>query len=197
VIAPAPVRARPGGRTVATLRPFTAYSHGPQQLMVTAVRRDARGVLWLRVQLASRPNGRQAWMTADHAQLRHISDRVEVRRATRRLILYRHGRRRASWRVVVGAAVTPTPRGLFAVYEVVRQAPGSELGPWALHLTAHSNVLDNYGGGPGRVALHGRAGPLLADPLGTTRSHGCIRMTSANISRLAAQLPPGTPVRIR
>jgi lipoprotein-anchoring transpeptidase ErfK/SrfK len=196
VIAPTPLRARPGGPAIGTLAPFTAYGQGPKQLMITASRRDAAGGLWLRVQLASRPNGRQAWMTAAHAQLRRLTVRVEINRATRRLTLLRRGRRIASWPVVIGAPATPTPRGLFAVYEVVRQAPGSELGPWALHLTAHSDVLDNYGGGPGRVAMHGRAGPLLAAPLGSAASHGCIRMANENIARLAAQLPAGTPVRI-
>jgi lipoprotein-anchoring transpeptidase ErfK/SrfK len=197
VIAPTPLRARPGGRTIGTLAPFTAYSHGPQQLMVTGSRRDGAGTLWLHVQLASRPNGRAAWMTAEHAQLRRLTVRVEINRATRRLTLLRRGRRIASWPIVIGAPGTPTPRGLFAVYEVVRQAPGSELGPWALHLTAHSDVLDDYGGGPGRLAMHGRSGPLLAAPLGSAASHGCIRMADGNIARLAARLRAGTPVRIR
>jgi lipoprotein-anchoring transpeptidase ErfK/SrfK len=40
-------------------------------------------------------------------------------------------------------------------------------------------VLDDYGGGPGRVAIHGRAGASLLDPLGTARSHGCIRIDNA------------------
>jgi lipoprotein-anchoring transpeptidase ErfK/SrfK len=57
--------------------------------------------------------------------------------------------------------------------------------------------LMNYGGGPGRVALHGRAGALLDDPLGSASSHGCIRMDNKVIAWLAARLGPGTPVRVR
>jgi lipoprotein-anchoring transpeptidase ErfK/SrfK len=98
---------------------------------------------------------------------------------------------------VIGKPSTPTPRGLFAVYERVRQPAGSELGPWALHLTAHSDTLFDYGGGPGRVALHGRSGPLLADPLGSAASHGCIRVDNAAIHWLAPHAGPGTPVLIR
>jgi lipoprotein-anchoring transpeptidase ErfK/SrfK len=98
---------------------------------------------------------------------------------------------------VIGAPSTPTPAGSFAVLEVVRQPKGGVLGPWALHLTAHSNVLDNYGGGPGRVALHGRSGALLNDPLGTSRSHGCIRMPNAFVARLHDVAVEGTPVIIR
>jgi lipoprotein-anchoring transpeptidase ErfK/SrfK len=98
---------------------------------------------------------------------------------------------------VVRSCSTPTPSGLFAIYAKARQPVGSELGPWALHLTGHSNVLFNYGGGPGRVAIHGRAGDLLADPIGTARSHGCVRVQNGEISWLAAHVPEGTPVRIR
>jgi lipoprotein-anchoring transpeptidase ErfK/SrfK len=90
----------------------------------------------------------------------------------------------------------PTPRGLFAIGERIRQPPGV-LGPWALHLTAHSGVLDDYGGGNGRVAIHGRSGALLSDPLGTARSHGCIRMANAAVAWLARRAVEGTPVVVR
>ena len=70
------------------------------------------------------------------------------------------------------------------------------LGPWVLQLTAFSDVLDNYGGGPGRVAIHGRGGTSLDDPLGTARSHGCVRIDNTNVTWLAHTVVPGTPVRI-
>jgi hypothetical protein len=34
-------------------------------------------------------------------------------------------------------------------------------------LTLLSNVLFNFGGGPGRIAIHGRDGPSLENPLGS------------------------------
>jgi lipoprotein-anchoring transpeptidase ErfK/SrfK len=71
------------------------------------------------------------------------------------------------------------------------------LGPWVLALTSFSEVLKNFGGGPGRVGIHGRAGASLRDPLGSARSHGCIRIPNRHISWMAAKLPPGTPVRMR
>ena len=50
---------------------------------------------------------------------------------------------------VVGAPGTPTPYGRYAIYEKIAQRdPNSIIGPWALHLTAFFNVLDNFGGGP-------------------------------------------------
>lgn len=42
--------------------------------------------------------------------------------------------------VVAGKPATPTPLGLFAISERIRQPAGSVLGPWALHLTSHPAV---------------------------------------------------------
>jgi lipoprotein-anchoring transpeptidase ErfK/SrfK len=100
-------------------------------------------------------------------------------------------------RAVVGKGSTPTPAGLAAIYERDPQPdPRAFLGPWALPLTALSNVLYNFGGGPGRVAIHGRAGTSLLDPLGSARSHGCIRIDNGPITWMAHHLPAGTPVQI-
>ena len=66
-----------------------------------------------------------------------------------------------------------------------------------LALTARSSTLENYAGGPGVTALHGRAGASLLDPLGTARSHGCVRIENRVITWLARVAAPGTPVSIR
>jgi lipoprotein-anchoring transpeptidase ErfK/SrfK len=124
--------------------------------------------------------------------------RVEIDVAARRVTVFRRGRVERRFGAVVGAPGTPTPRGRFAIYEIDRQpGPGGFLGPVALHLTAHSDVLENYGGGPGRVAVHGRGGASLLDPLGTAASHGCIRVDSGQAAWLARVLQPGSPVAIR
>lgn len=83
------------------------------------------------------------------------------------------------------------------MYDTVAQPdPRGFLGPWALHLTAFSDVLDEYGGGPGRIAIHGRCGARLLTPLGSAASHGCIRLDNRPVARLA-RLPLGTPVVVR
>ena len=97
--------------------------------------------------------------------------------------------------VALGAPSTPTPKGTFAVYQKVREPGYSPLGPWALHLTAHSNVLFEYAGGPGRVAIHGARGALWATA-GTNPSHGCIRVPDPKIATLVPLVRPGTPVEI-
>lgn len=153
--------------------------------------------LWLRVALPQRPNGSSGWIEAGNAVLRTTPWRIEISTRTRRVTVRRAGRVVRRFGAVVGARATPTPHGLFAVYEPIRQPdPGAFLGPWALHLTAFSNVLENFGGGPGRVAIHGRSGASLADPLGTARSHGCVRVRNDEIRFLARVARAGTPVRI-
>jgi hypothetical protein len=199
VVAATPVHGAPRADAPmrGTISPTGSWNGGSVSLLVLAVAHDASGREWLRVELPSRPNGRSGWVLAARLEVSPVRWRVVIDRARRRGAAYRDGRLVRRWRVVVGTGGTPTPAGLFAVYERVRQAPGSELGPWALHLTAHSDTLMNYGGGPGRVALHGRAGALLHDPLGSAASHGCIRMDNKVIAWLAARLGPGTPVRVR
>jgi lipoprotein-anchoring transpeptidase ErfK/SrfK len=192
-------RVRPGfDRPVETvLRTRSVWSGGPHKFLVLD-RRNVQGTSWLKLRLASRPNNSAAWVPASHARLVRNPWLVRVSVDERRVVVYRAGKRRLSFRAVVGAPSTPTPRGLFAIYERVRQPDADGfLGPWALHLTAHSRVLDNYGGGPGRVAIHGRGGSSLIDPLGTARSHGCIRVGNGRIVALASTLPLGTPVLIR
>jgi hypothetical protein len=173
------------------------WSKDVQQLLVLD-RARIDGALWVKLRLPSRPNNSHAWVPADRVRLIRNPWRVRISLDRHLVTVFRAGRRVMSFRAVVGAPDTPTPKGLFAIYERVRQPDASGfLGPFALHLTAHSNVLDNYGGGPGRVAIHGRAGASLLDPLGTSRSHGCVRIGSGRVVWLAQTLPPGTPVRIQ
>jgi lipoprotein-anchoring transpeptidase ErfK/SrfK len=179
------------------VRTATAWSAQPQVLLVLdAATVDGRD--WVKVLLANRPNGSTGWVRRDHVRLSRTRYLVTVRVRARRVTVYRDGKRVRRFRAVVGAPATPTPRGLGAIYERNRQPdPGAFLGPWALSLTLLSNVLENYGGGPGRVAIHGRAGASLRDPLGSARSHGCIRVNNRHVSWMAKRVPVGTPVRVK
>lgn len=193
------VRARPADRArrVAVAGDRTDYLDQGNRLMVLAARYDADGEPWLRVQLPVRPNETAGWIRADDAVLDRTRWAVRVRLNDRRLTVYHRGRAVRTARVVVGAAATPTPRGTFAVYEVAPQVDRAGFtGPWALNLTGFSTVLENFGSGPGRVAIHGRAGASLADPLGTARSHGCVRVDNRLIDWMRQRLANGTPVRI-
>lgn len=184
------------GAPVATVATRTQWAHGPTRLLVLGSARRSDGHIWLLVRLPVRPNDAQGWIPADDAAVASTPWRIVIDRSARTIAVVRANALVLSFSVVVGKASTPTPTGLFAIYERARQPAGSDLGRWALHLTAHSNVLFDYGGGPGRVALHGRAGDLLADPLGSARSHGCVRMDNDAIDWIAAHVQAGTPVVI-
>jgi hypothetical protein len=51
---------------------------------------------------------------------------------------------------------------------------------------------NSYGGGPGRVATHGRDGASLLDPLGSAASHGCVRVPDRFVRLLARRAREGT-----
>ena len=180
---------------MASLDPVTA-----EAALVLDARRDPRGRCWLRVRLPSRPNRAAGWINAARVRLRATPWRIVVDRRRRTVTLRNAGQRVTRVRAVVGTGKTPTPQGLFAIASVWRNAPDDFLGAWILPLTAHSDVLKTFDGGDGRVALHGRGGTSLNDPLGSASSHGCIRFSNSDIARLVRLIGtdalPGTPVRI-
>ena len=196
VVAPTWARREPGKVPVVTkVSPLAEWGGGEVQYLVLRSRL-VDGRRWLRVRLPGRPNDAAGWIPADVTRDSTTPWRIAISTGRARLTVERAGRRVVSFPAVVGKPATPTPHGLFAIDEPIHQPPGSELGPWALFLTAHSRVLDDYGGGPGRIAIHGRAGPLLADPLGTAASHGCIRVPNARVRWLAKIAINGTPVEV-
>ena len=142
-----------------------------------------------------RSNGSTGWVRQRNVHVGREFARVVISLSKHRLTVLRRGRITLRLGVALGAAATPTPKGRFAIYQKVLEPVWSPLGPWALHLTAHSNVLFEYDGGPGRVAIHGARGPLFAIA-GENVSHGCIRVPNPGIIDVAALVRPGTPVVI-
>lgn len=197
VVMPSVVRARLGARASGErLAAQTTWSRQALRLLVLDAARH-RGRPWLRVLLPDRPNGRSGWILRDHAVLGRTPYWVDVDLGRRRVTVFRDGARVRRFAAVVGAPATPTPAGLAAVYEVNRQPdPGGFIGPWALALTSLSDVVMEYDGGPGRVAIHGRAGASLRVPLGAAASLGCVRVTNRAVSWLARHVAGGTPVDV-
>jgi lipoprotein-anchoring transpeptidase ErfK/SrfK len=152
------------------------------------------------VQLPWRPNGAAGWINATHVTLEQTPWRIAISTSQRTLTLFRAGSPVRTVQVVVGKPTTPTPHGLFSVVSAIRWHPNDFLGSWVLELTAHSNLLLHYDRGDGTVAIHGRGGTSLLDPLGSALSHGCIRLSNYSIDWLVktvgANRLPGTPVRI-
>lgn len=192
-----PVRRGPGRGEVIWRATGTTRWSGTEQRLMVLTSRTVKGHEWLKVRLPMRPNGLSGWIPRDRVQLSHSRRFILIDLSRRRLSIYAPGRRLTRFRVVVGAPSTPTPRGLFAIYDRVRQSdPDGFTGPWVLPITAHSEQLRQFDGGPGVVGLHGRDGASLLDPLGSARSHGCIRMTNSRIRHLS-RIMKGTAVRIR
>jgi len=200
VIYPTAARSAPataGAGDLFTVSPVSSWGT-PTELLVLGSRVDSAGRPWVLVRLDYRPNGYAAWIDAEDTILYTDPWRISVLRARREVLVYRGGRLLRTFAAVVGKPSTPTPAGLFAVAAELRQPdPGEFEGSWVLPLTAHSDVLSHFAGGDGQIALHGRGGASLADPLGSMRSHGCTRLANDAINWIAAHVPVGTPVHIR
>ena len=178
--------------TVSPTRPITGERTA---LPVLARVIGGRGVPWLRVLLPGRPNGSSGWIAQQATRRSTTPWRLTVNLRRRRVSAYWRGRLVKSFPAVVGKPSTPTPTGRrFFVEEVVRMHPGEPGGPFALTLSARSNVLQEFEGGPGQIGIHGRDN--LGGRLGSAESHGCVRLATSSIDWLASRIAPGVPVRI-
>jgi L,D-transpeptidase catalytic domain len=165
--------------------PFRA----PRVFLVREARDD-----WLRALLPMEPNGSEGWLRAQDVRLTEHPYRIEVDLEDRRLTAYRGDRIILREPAAVGTASTPTPTGRFFTTLLAEpDDPSGPYGPFALGLSAYSEVLDTFAGGDGQVAIHGTNNPWS---IGQPVSHGCIRVANRAIIRLARLLPLGTPVRI-
>jgi lipoprotein-anchoring transpeptidase ErfK/SrfK len=187
----APEAGSPAVAPVADRRPITGEA---TTLPVLSRAIGAGGAQWLRVMLPGRPDGLTGWIDQVGTRLLVTPWRIVVDLAARRVKAYDDGKLAGDFKAVVGKPSTPTPTGEFFVEEVLRMAPSEPGGPYALALSARSNVLQEFEGGPGQIAIHGREN--LGGTLGTAASHGCMRLATASIDWLAARIVPGTPVTI-
>jgi L,D-transpeptidase catalytic domain len=176
---------------VAATRPITGERTA---LPVTGHASGAGRGRWLRVMLPGRPDGSTGWIVQEGTRKLVTGWRILVDLAARRVGVYREGRPVRTFRAVVGKPSTPTPTGQFFVEETVQMPAGQAGGPFALALSARSNVLREFDGGPGQIGIHGRDN--LGGTLGAAESHGCVRLATSSIDWLAARIGPGTPVKI-
>ena len=188
------------GAIVAGVRAWRPITGRSTVLPVLARRTAADGLSWLQVRLPGRVLGqvspaREGWIRASSTVALSTSWHLLVRLSSREVIVFRDGRRVRSFSAVIGAPVTPTPTGEYFVEEPVRLAADAAGAPFAFALSARSNVLQEFEGGPGQVAIHGRR--RLGGALGTAASHGCVRITDLAVSWLARRIGRGVPVTIR
>jgi lipoprotein-anchoring transpeptidase ErfK/SrfK len=150
---------------------------------------------WIHVYLPTRPNGSLGWIRSRAVRMYDNRYRIVVHLRAHKLQLWSNRRLLTTYPVATGTAATPTPRGLFYIVELLQpDDPGGSYGPYSFGLSAHSDVLQTFAGGDGRVGLHGTNEPGL---IGSSVSHGCIRLRNAAVRQLARILPLGTPVYVR
>jgi lipoprotein-anchoring transpeptidase ErfK/SrfK len=187
----APNASSPQMALVSARRPITG---APTTLPLLSHSIGPGGIRWLRVMLPGRPNGSTGWIAQQDTRPLVTAWRIVVDLDSRGVSVFRDGHLTRTFRGVIGKPSTPTPTGQFFVEETVEIPAGQAGGPDALALSARSNVLQEFEGGPGQVAIHGSED--LNAPLGTAASFGCVRLATASIEWLSHRIGPGTPVTI-
>lgn len=163
-------------------------------LPVLGHRSGVDGAEWLNVRLPGRPNGHTGWIKRHATRLTITGWHIVVNTSSRRVTVYQQGRKVRAFKAIVGTRATPTPPGEFFVEEVIRLRARDAGAPFAFALSARSNVLQEFAGGPGQIALHGLTN--VGGVLGTAVSHGCVRLDNAAIRWLNVRMGPGIPVTI-
>lgn len=188
-----PVYESPDDRVPARTLPPTTSFGTPTVVLVSEVG-DAAADGWLEALLPVRPNGATGWIRVADVELRDVTLQVEIALADRELVVRDAGKELLTTRTAIGAPSHPTPTGRFYVVDKLETPdPDGAYGPYALGLSAHSDVLTAFGEGDGQVGIHGTNAPTS---IGEAVSHGCLRVDNAVIERLAQLLPLGTPVTI-
>jgi lipoprotein-anchoring transpeptidase ErfK/SrfK len=194
VVAQARVRSVAVYRYPGAKKPWRRFAspvagHEPRVFLVA---QRLRG--WERVYLPMRPDGITGWVRDSEVTLALDPYRVVVSLRRHAVLVLRNGKVIKTEKAGIGQSVMPTPHGTYYLVELLKQPdPTGVYGPYAFGLSAFSNVLFHFGGGPGEIGLHGTDDPAA---LGTSVSHGCIRVSNAAITTLARLLPLGTPVQI-
>lgn len=164
---------------------------GPMTLMVTE---GQPGDEWVKVQLPVRPNRQEGWIRTEGYEIEGTRVRAEVDLTARTVVVYDGEEIIAETAAVIGADATPTPLGTFSI-AARRENPPEEayLGPYALALSAFSEVHETFSGGIPVIAIHGTTRP---DQVGQALSNGCIRIPNDIVTFLAENVPLGAPVTI-
>jgi lipoprotein-anchoring transpeptidase ErfK/SrfK len=155
---------------------------------------DRAVAAWVQVRLPGRPNGRKGWIPTDHTRRSSTQWYISVDLSARQVSVFLHGRLQRRFRAIVGTPSTPTPRGRFFVEEALALSSRLAGAPFALATSGRSQVLQEFAGGPGQIALHGTGN--IPGALGTAASHGCIRLSTPAITWLARRIGAGVPVTV-
>jgi len=172
------------------VRPIT----GERTVLPVVGSTETHGTRWLEVLLPGRPDSHTGWIEAAGVSSTVTAWRIVVDLSSRQVIVFDDGHVMRTFLAVVGKPSTPTPTGHFFVEETVPLSAQTAGAPFALALSARSNTLAEFEGGPGQIALHGLAN--IGGTPGTAVSHGCVRLQTADITWLGDHISSGVPVTI-
>ena len=175
--------------------PWAAAKNDPsvrvaQVFSVVAQQGDA----WLKVVLPVTPSGTTGWIRAADVTVTRVPYGIRVGLRARHMTVFNRGRVRWEGAIAVGAAKTPTPTGRYSLRMILKAPnPNTPYGPFAFGLASRSQVITGFAGSDDEIAI---LGARDASTLGRAVTRGSIRIPNAEITKLAAQLPLGTPVYI-
>lgn len=188
------VRAQPGGRSVGSVPPASAYLGQPTTAWVQQVTADGR---WGKVTLPwSKPVGRSGWIALDGLATSATTTMVVADLSRREATAYRGCRPLFSVRTAIGRPGSPSPTGRFWVSDrvAVPAAQQDSFGTFAFGLsTVQPNLPAGWTGGD-QMAIHGTGAP---GSIGEAASAGCLRVSEDALRRLKPLLDLGTPVIIQ
>ncbi len=152
------------------------------------------GRTWYPVLLPMRPNESTGWVSSDEVMPTTVTAAMVVHLSAHSLTLYSQGAEVATYPVGLGSKADPTPPGTFFVTGVLQPGdPDGVYGAYAIGTSAFSENLKDWPGG-GVIGIHGTNQP---SSIGKNVSHGCIRLSNADITALANAVTLGVPIFIQ
>jgi hypothetical protein len=187
------VYAQPHVSPAARTFPATGAYWAPQTFLIEREQPEPDGA-WYQVLLPISPNGSTGWLRASDVKVIGIDYRIRVHLGSLTLDLVEHGAVVRRFAIGIGTMDTPTPAGEYYVEYLMHPTdPNTIFGDYVYGLSGYAPTRRNWPGG-GELGIHGTNDP--AGSIGRRVSHGCIRLTNADIGSLVPVLPLGTPVDV-
>jgi lipoprotein-anchoring transpeptidase ErfK/SrfK len=182
------LRAKPGGRMVATIKTKTEFKS--PTILAVAGRRPG----WVRVRTTVAKH-RVGWLPSSSGVLFQEPRTIVVDLSAKTLTLFHRGRLTDRYRVAIGTSATPTPTGRYAVTDRLKTGDANgDYGCCILALNGHQKKIAQGWGGGDRIAIHATPHTWT---IGKAVSHGCVRATNKALHQLMRKVRLGTPVRIK
>jgi hypothetical protein len=179
---------RPGGRVVAVLGARTEF--GSRTVLTVLARRGAGAQV-----SATLLGGRRAWLRIDgHVARRTTRWELRADISERSLAVVHDGRALHTYRVAVGAPLSPTPTGRFQVTDKLRGRKfGPSYGCCIIALSTDQPHPPPGWTGMARMAVHGTN---VERTVGRAVSAGCLHVRAAGMRWMMRHVPNGAPVVI-